>query len=77
MRQLAATGSVALAGHRRVYSSDCADYIERAETEAKGRALEGAGYGCIYALTLEPGEGSMGDEAGDDPGEGDIQTEPT
>ena len=60
-----------------MYSSERADYIERAETEAKGRALEGAGYGCIDALALELAEGSMGDEAGDDPGEGDIQTEPT
>ena len=44
-------------GYRRVWRSDFGNYVEKAETQAKGRALEGAGYGCLYALTFEPDEG--------------------
>ena len=61
-------GRVVSAGHRRVYSSDCPDYIEEAETQAKGRALEGAGYGCIDAVALGVDEEDSGDVAGDDLG---------
>ena len=50
-------GIIISTGHRRVWRADFNNYVEKAETQAKGRALEGAGYGCIYALTLDPDEG--------------------
>jgi len=60
-RVISPEGLIVSTGHRRVWRAKWANFIEKAETQAKGRALEGAGYGCLYALTLEIDEGE--DEA--------------
>ena len=58
-------GKVVSKAHRRVHKAEFANYPEKAETQSKGRALEAAGYGCTYALSLEPDEGEgEGDSAG-------------
>jgi len=59
------TGVTVAMAYRQVLKTAFANYIEKAETQAIGRALERCGYGCAYALSLEPEEGEgEADEAG-------------
>ena len=50
-------GIVVATAYRQVLKTAFDNYLEKAETQSVGRALERCGYGCAYALSLEPDEG--------------------
>ena len=57
------TGRVIGTGHGSETADDFAEYIEKAEKKAMGRALAAAGFGTEFALELEEEEERMGDLA--------------